>query len=199
VKRPSIKTTIAKTKLKRATTLNHPSDHMPKLGAPKLLIKEPVYNFKQAITACFQDDKKRSRDIVVKKIQLMQNNTRGGIIEKTATIYRAICMNPENRHDHVVTIFIPSGSEFKVTEKFRVDCGCPRHIFHNEYALAKRFGNAYMWRCNGQPPVVTNPGLKFNMCKHSIAAIRGLNNLKKQNKLPQRITKLSPKVSFIKD
>ena len=54
-----------------------------------------------------------------------------------------------------------------------VNCDCQRFIFFYEFALWYR-GAAYLERCNGDYPVVTNPSLRLGVCKHLYHALTRL-------------------------
>lgn len=191
------KKTRKKSKLTRGSTSNHPSDFMPKLHKPKLAKPKPLVSVSKIVAACDPDVKKRSRGMPVKKIQVMQR-PQSKLVEPDCLIYRVDCYNTDNKHTHQVTVFLPEG-EFKPSAPVRVDCSCPYHVFKSEYALAKRYGAAYIWRCNGEPPVQTNPSLSLLTCKHVMAAFRALNNRRKQGNLSSKPRKNSPKISSVRD
>lgn len=52
--------------------------------------------------------------------------------------------------------------------KVLVQCTCEAYVYTYEYANAY-FGAAYMLYCNGEPPVMKNPGLAVGLCKHLVA------------------------------
>ena len=190
--------TTTKSKLVHRSGAGKPPDFMAKLGRPKLIKKLPQLTVREIVAVTPIETKTRSKDVRVRSIKRMAI-PKSSFVEPDAVIYKVTCNNPENRHDHDVTIIIPDGREFSPSVKPRIDCSCPSFVFHSEYALAKRYGNAYIWRCNGQPPVETNPSLIGRGCKHTIAAFRALNNKKKEGKLPTRITSLTSKISPVRD
>lgn len=54
-------------------------------------------------------------------------------------------------------------------KKVIVSCSCENYVFTWEYANAVHGASRIVYG-NGEPPVVTNPGLAPGMCKHLVAA-----------------------------
>jgi intein/homing endonuclease len=157
--------TLTKSRMTHKSSSGKPADFMPKLGKPTLIKKQPQLTIKDIVNFTPVETKQRSKDIRVRSIKRMAVPN-SSVVEKDAVIYKVTCNNPDNRHDHDVTIIIPDGTEFSPSSKARIDCSCPSFVYHSEYALAKRYGNAYIWRCNGEAPVETNPGLSGRACLH---------------------------------
>lgn len=55
----------------------------------------------------------------------------------------------------------------------KISCDCLRWVYHYEYAAWYR-GVSDLLYCNGEFPVITNPGLRVNGCKHCIQALNSL-------------------------
>lgn len=155
------KSTSRKSTLRRKGSAGQPPDFMPKLTKPKV-VKPPQLTVKNIVSFTSIEDKKRSKDVRVKSISVMQS-PRSKLISSDTLIYRVVCNNPDNNHNHDVTVMLPDG-EFKPSAKVILDCSCPRWVYNFEYAMAKRYGNAFIWRCNGQPPTTTNPSLSPSAC-----------------------------------
>lgn len=56
-------------------------------------------------------------------------------------------------------------------KKIIVSCSCENFVFTFEYANAAH-GASRLVYSNGEPPIVTNPGLAPGLCKHLVAAAR---------------------------
>lgn len=88
------------------------------------------------------------------------------------TTFRLNTQNMENKHKYRITIFSDTPT-IKSTSKLIIDSPNPLWVFRYEYAMAKR-GNAFIYRSNGDRPVVTNPGEKPGIDHHVYASIKWL-------------------------
>lgn len=93
---------------------------------------------------------------------------------------------------HVYDISVPGVTRF-VANGFVVH-NCADHMYRYEYAMAKRYGTAFIYRCNGEFPVETNPGLKPGICKHVRLALKHLLTSYKEGTLNK--IKTSTKISL---
>lgn len=67
---------------------------------------------------------------------------------------------------HVYDITVPGPHRFAANGL--IAHNCEAYVYTYEYANAY-FGAAYMLYCNGEPPVMKNPGLAVGLCKHLVA------------------------------
>jgi hypothetical protein len=124
--------------------------------------------------------RRNARDeIVIKKLN--KPWTKGGM-----RAIRAVAVNMMLRAPtpHVVTIIGLDAKFGKATglkksqvpflykqKRLQVDCDCEWFKFYCEYALWSH-GASKIRRCNGEPPVVTNPSLVPMCCKHVYAILK---------------------------
>lgn len=165
---------------------NQQKDIIKKLGPPKLIKKTPKYTTAELLRLAWPEDKERAKRTAVKTIHITQT-PKSSAIEPEAVIYTVRVYNKDNKHIHTVNVFYPKG-KFGIKQGCRVNCNCPRHVYWFEYALAKKYGNAYLWRSTNASPMQTNPRMVAGLCKHSIMALRALNRRNKAGKLPKKAT-----------
>ncbi len=61
------------------------------------------------------------------------------------------------------------------TNKCKVSCSCEDFLFTDEVALHKR-GNADIYFSNGEDPVIKNPKMRPQICKHLIAVLKEIRS-----------------------
>lgn len=132
---------------------------------PKLVRAKPLLTIEQIVVKVRPETrvkakKVRSLDITeVKPVSILPGYS----------VYRVVTQNQENGHRYKVTVFSPTRKITKST-KIVIDDPCPVFIYKFEYAMAKR-GNAFLYRSNGEPPIVTNPKLRPGLSHHGVRAI----------------------------
>lgn len=131
----------------------------------KIRDKPPLLTVKDIMAKVIPATKLKSRRVKTLSIAPMR-----GIKQlPNYYVYRAITQNQENGHKYKITVFSPT-KRITLATKVVIDDPCPVFVFKYEYALAKR-GNAFIFRTNGEPPVITNPRLIPGLSHHSLRAL----------------------------
>lgn len=164
-RRTTTKKPTSKMPVRRSNSGSNQKDIMPPLGPPKLGKKLPKLTAMEIYKSCWKSRVDSARRCAVR-------NIKKGTIKKSSVLppdtpfYRINIYNKDQRHDHKVTVFMPGGLPFTSKSKVIFDCDCSDSAYRFEYAMAKKYGNMFIWRCNGEPPLQTNPGKVAGCCKH---------------------------------
>ena len=107
-----------------------------------------------------------------------------GDVPKGATGRRVILAETYTTHDHNgnpkqkatlhYQIIVGYSTQLKDrlwTNKCKVSCSCEDFLYTDEVALHKR-GNADIYFSNGEDPVIKNPKMRPQICKHLIAVLK---------------------------
>lgn len=138
---------------------------VPKFFSKPKLLRKPLLTIEQIAAKVKPETKLKSR-----KVKSLEISEMRGISSMPGYyVYRVVTQNQENGHRYKITIF---STTRKVTleSKIVIDDPCPVFVFKYEYALAKR-GNAFLFRTNGEPPVMTNPRLRPGLSHHGYRAL----------------------------
>lgn len=106
-----------------------------------------------------------------------------------AQVYSLDVMNGKRSINKYVTNVI-----FRKSERVKVSCSCPDHMYRFEWALWKK-GAADLVYSNGEAPDITNPGYLGGCCKHVVALWFFLET----KKLIRPAQNYANKVRFAKD
>lgn len=168
---------------------------MPRLGPPKLLRRVPKLTTAELVRRADKPTRDRSKRCAVRSIKLAQT-PKHKFIEPESVIYRVRVYNKDNKNTSTVTVFFPKG-RYGARQKPRVNCSCADFVYKSEHALAKKYGNAYLWRSINQLPVIKNPRSLPLLCKHSLLALKALNRRNKSKSLPKKANSRSTKIKLI--
>lgn len=161
------------------------TDIMKPLGYPRRGKDEPQMTAMQLFKSTWPTQVEGMKRIAVVGVKT-------GTVKKSAALgknipfYRVRTFNKDKQHPHDVTIFLPEGQPFTSRSHVIVDCTCPAHTYWFEYVLAKKYGNALIWRCNGDPPNERNPRKVLGICKHTAIALRHLMRKAKDGTLVRK-------------
>lgn len=140
----------------------------PYFQAPYRLKRTPYYTVSDLAQRTVGPTKKRSRIVRINGVRVARTPK----FLTGWTVYRVDTENTENKHRYIITVFSPT-PVIKGSTKVIIDSPNPLGVFRYEWALAKR-GNSFIYRCNGQPPEMTNPGGKVGLDHHAYAALKFL-------------------------
>lgn len=149
------------------------TDIMKPLGYPRRGKEEPTKTAMQLYKSTWPVQVEGMKRLAVEQVKTGRVK-RSKALKFGTKFYRVRIYNKDKHHPHDVTVFLDDGQPFTSKSLVLVDCTCPAHTFMFEYALAKRYGNAMIWRCNGDAPGEKNPGLALGVCKHTAMALRYL-------------------------
>lgn len=135
---------------------------------PQLLKKTPSLTVEQILLKSRRPSRLKARRVRVLSIDVMKPVS----ILPTYTVYRLVTLNEMNGHRYKLTIF-SEGRKVTRKSKLLIDDPCPVYVYRYEYAMAKR-GNGFIYRCNGDPPVMTNPRMIPGLSHHGIRAVLDL-------------------------
>lgn len=140
---------------------------------PKLLTP-PKITLEQAYRNTTLPEIRTSKFVELVSIQPGKLTFKKGPL-KGFKVYRARTYTTINRHRHEVLMMYEPDEDgnLRRDSRFIFSCSCPFLKYTLEYSNAK-LGLSFIYYSNGQPPVITNPRLRFSLCKHSIVACRHL-------------------------
>jgi len=122
---------------------------------------------------CTESRIKATRDLALRKA-FRGENKKVRVVPKGSPYFRFVIFSKKQKHDHRVTIFVPNDDEFSAKARVITDCDCFDAMFRYEYVMAQKYGTSFMYRCNGEPPIETNPGMRPGICKHVRFALQHL-------------------------
>lgn len=156
--------------IRRSNSGPRQADVIKPHGPPKRGRKTIKLTAKQVYDTCWASRKKGVARLAVR-------NVKQGVMKKSDVLppdtpyYRVAIYSKDQKHDHKVTIFLPEGKPLTTKSHIIHDCNCADSMFTFEYAMAKRNGTMFLWRCNGEPPMQRNPGNVSGICKHTRLAL----------------------------
>lgn len=165
----------------------------PYIKPPRLVKTPPRYTVAQLMKTVSADRRQLVKNLAIKKLGTITLPISTKVIPNDTLTYRSQTYSKHNKHLHNVTIFCVDGNAFNEHSKVLVDCSCSDHVFRYEWNLARR-GNAFMWRCNGEPPTVYT---KLSICKHAYITLRFMLRQSNHGVLVRK-SKVRPKMSFVR-
>jgi hypothetical protein len=148
----------------------------PYFTQPVLKKKTPKLTAKEIIASASPNTIKLGKKVAI--TDAIIKRTPKALSEYGYTTYRLNTRNMENGHQYRITI-LSDTPIIKSTSKLIIDSPNPKWVFYYEYAMAKR-GNAFIYRSNGDPPVVKNPSQKPGIDHHVYASIKYLSKNSKE-------------------
>lgn len=134
--------------------------HKPYFRKPKFL-KPSKVSLGRLMLRSFPADMREALSVQLSSIKRGKPVKVG---KRTLNQLRGTTTTDENGHIHNITIMY-EGDKIDKNTPVTVDCTCARHAFYWEFANAQR-GLSPIFRCNGEPPVQTNPSQRISGCKH---------------------------------
>jgi hypothetical protein len=111
---------------------------------------------------------------LVKVVGYKAGRNRAGLAVAVAKTY-----TPKEYNSHLKVVKSRDQNKYVSSVTFidsklnvKVSCSCPDFMFRHEFSL-HHYGAADIIYGNGEPPVITNPGMRPSCCKH-ILALRAL-------------------------
>lgn len=141
----------------------------PYFKIPKRLKKTPLLTAKQILMATSPKTVKNSSKVAIQSVDIRP--APAAFLEGYFK-YKLDTHNVENGHNYRVTLFVETPI-IKANTKVIIDSPNPLWVYTYEYAMAKR-GNAFIYRCNGDAPIIKNPRLKAGVDHHVYAALKYL-------------------------
>lgn len=141
----------------------------PYFRVPKRLKKTPLLTVKQILMVTSAKTVKNSSKVAIQGVDIRP--APAAFLEGYFR-YKLDTHNVENGHSYRIVLFVENPI-IKSDTKVIIDSPNPLWVFTYEYAMAKR-GNAFIYRCNGDPPIIKNPRLKAGVDHHSYAALKYL-------------------------
>lgn len=140
----------------------------PYFKKPRSLRSKPLLTIRDMAEKTKPATRKRARKVAILSVKASPAppQYRGWVT------YRVLTRNTVNQHEYVITVLAPQPRVYAI-DKVIIDSPVPLFVFTYEYALAKR-GNAFIYRSNGDPPVMKNPSNRPGLDHHAYAAVRHL-------------------------
>lgn len=145
-------------------------------------VKESVATSAQHIKNGADATGKTLRQIIISTPPLMKNNAKGVVIKslkrkKTKSggiAYIAVAVDvvkhkiPPKHQCYIIGKDSSNQTVSKNKQKVMIHCNCENFLYYWEYANWKN-GCSKIINGNGEPPTMTNPGLRVGACKHLVA------------------------------
>ncbi len=165
----------------------------PHFKPAKLVRSTPKLSVMQLLKLADAKKKELVKELAVRKLGTLELPANTKTIPTSTVSYRIQTYSKHNKHIHNVSVFLVDGNPFSEHSHVIVDCSCSDHAYRSEYNLAKR-GNAFMWRCNGEAPLVNT---KLQICKHTHLALRYMVRQSRYGVLPRK-SHLRKQISLVR-
>lgn len=146
----------------------------PYFTAPIRKRKNPKLTAREIVSAASKNAVKKAKLVAIVNVEIKRTPK----ILEGYTTYRVHTHNTSNKHEYRLTIWSDT-PVITSKSKLIIDSPNPVWVFTYEYAMAK-IGNAFIYRCNGDPPLIKNPGNKPGIDHHVYAAIKYLSKNSKE-------------------
>lgn len=135
------------------------------------LVTEPVASVAFLFRNTARSHKEKAKNVRINGVKLANpppNLTKLGYMG-----YALDTTNTENGHRYLIRIFTKK-PVITPRSKIIFESGVGVTVFYYEYANAHKYGIQMLYRCNGDPPVQTNPRLRIGADHHTLASIAWL-------------------------